>query len=49
MTQAGFAQYAVEQGASADSVAARAGINPANLAFVRDHKRELEALQPMKR
>lgn len=49
LTQAAFAQYAVEQGASADSVAAQTGINPANLAFVRDHKQELEALQPIKR
>ena len=48
VTQAAFAQYAVEHGANPDSVAARAGINPANLAFVRDHKQELEALQPKK-
>jgi hypothetical protein len=44
--QAAFAQYAVEQGADIDKVARDAGVNPANIRFVKEHKAELEKLKP---
>ena len=43
--QAAFAQYAVEQGADPAKVARDAGVNPANLRFVKEHKAELEKLK----
>lgn len=43
--QAAFAQYAVEQGADINKVAKDAGVNPANIRFVKDNKAELEKLQ----
>ncbi len=43
--QAAFAQYAVEQGADIDKVARDAGVNPANIRFVKEHKAELEKLK----
>lgn len=43
--QASFAQYAVEQGADPAKVARDAGVNPANLRFVKEHKQELEMLK----
>lgn len=44
--QAAFAQYAVEQGADINKVAKDAGVNPANIRFVKEHKAELEKLKP---
>jgi len=44
--QAAFAQYAVEQGADPAKVAREAGVNPANIRFIKDHKAELEKLKP---
>ncbi|HTU64963.1 MAG TPA: hypothetical protein VMF52_03345 [Steroidobacteraceae bacterium] len=43
--QAAFAQYAVDQGADPAKVARDAGVNPANLRFVKEHKQELEKLK----
>ncbi len=43
--QSAFAQYAVEQGADPAKVARDAGVNPANLRFVKEHKAELEKLK----
>lgn len=43
--QAAFAQFAVEQGADPAKVARDAGVNPANLRFVKEHKAELEKLK----
>jgi hypothetical protein len=43
--QAVFAQYAVEQGADPAKVARDAGVNPANLRFVKEHKAELDKLK----
>ena len=43
--QASFAQYAVEQGADAGKVAREAGVNPANIRFVKEHKAELEQMK----
>ncbi len=45
LIQAGMAQYAVEQGADPKDLAAKAHINPDNLAFAREHKAELAKLQ----
>jgi hypothetical protein len=44
--QAAFAQYAVDQGADINKVARDAGVNPANIRFVKEHKAELEKLRP---
>jgi len=43
--QAAFAQYAVDQGADINKVARDAGVNPANIRFVKEHKAELEKLR----
>lgn len=43
VVQAMLGQAAIEQGMSADAVAAKAGINPENLTFVRDHQAEVRA------
>ncbi len=43
--QSAFAQYAVEQGADPAKVARDAGVNPANIRFVKEHKAELERLK----
>ena len=43
--QAAFAQYAVEQGADINKVAREAGVNPANIRFVKEHKAELEKMR----
>lgn len=47
--QAAFAQFAVDQGADPAKVARDAGVNPANLRFVKEHKQELEKLKPAAR
>lgn len=44
--QAAFAQFAVDQGADPAKVAKDAGVNPANLEFVKEHKAEIEKLNP---
>lgn len=43
--QAAFAQYAIEQGADPAKVAKDAGVNPANIRFVKEHKAELEKMK----
>ncbi len=43
--QAAFAQFAIEQGADPAKVAKDAGVNPANIRFVKEHKAELEKLK----
>jgi hypothetical protein len=43
--QASFAQFAIDQGADPAKVARDAGVNPANLRFVKEHKAELEKLK----
>jgi len=45
LMQASFAQYAVDQGANPDSVAASMKVNPTNLKFLQEHRQELEQLQ----
>lgn len=45
LIQAGMAQYAVEQGADAKELAAKAHINPDNLTFAREHQAEIAKLQ----
>ena len=42
--QASLAQYAVEQGADPGKIAREAGVNPANIRFVKDHKAELDQM-----
>ena len=44
--QAAFAQFAVEQGADPAKVAQDAGVNPANIRFIKEHKAELDKLKP---
>lgn len=46
LLQATFAQYAVDQGADPAKVAKDAGVNPANLEFVKEHRAEIEKLNP---
>lgn len=43
--QAAFAHFAVEQGADPAKVAKDAGVNPANIRFVKEHKAELDQLK----
>lgn len=43
--QAAFANFAVEQGADPAKVARDAGVNPANIRFVKENKAELEKLK----
>jgi hypothetical protein len=43
--QAAFAQFAIEQGADPAKVAKDAGVNPANIRFVKEHKAELEKMK----
>lgn len=43
--QASFAQFAIEQGADPAKVAKDAGVNPANIEFVKKNKAELEKLK----
>lgn len=42
---AGFAQYAIEQGADPDSVANATSVNPDNIRFMLEHGEELAALR----
>jgi len=46
--QASFAQYAVEQGADPGKVAREAGVNPANIRFIKEHKAELEKMKNLR-
>ena len=46
LMQARVADMAVEQGANAKELAAKAHIHPDNLSFVREHRAEIEKLQP---
>lgn len=43
--QAALADYALQQGASRDSILARANIHPANITFVQQHRSEIERLK----
>ena len=46
LMQARVADMAVEQGANAKELAAKAHIHPDNVSFVREHRAEIEKLQP---
>lgn len=43
--QAAMAQFAIQQGADPAKVAKDAGVNPANIRFVKEHKAELEKMK----
>jgi hypothetical protein len=45
LIQASMAQFAVESGADPAKVARDAGVNPANIRFVKEHKAELQKMQ----
>jgi hypothetical protein len=45
LIQASMAQFAVDSGADPAKVARDAGVNPANMKFVKEHKAELQKMQ----
>jgi hypothetical protein len=47
LIQASMAQFAVDSGADPAKVARDAGVNPANIKFVKEHKAELQKMQGM--